>query len=152
MEKLITDMMGWAGVTKEELEDVLQKEVILSHAITEKLKEGEKARSPGMKYKHYAPKCEMQLHMRAESAYEAFLSQKNAGKRVILLGMSKYLKYEPSISLGENSVDYANRLFNALRDAEKEADYIIAIAPTDDEVGRSVMNRIEKSCGGNIIK
>ena len=42
-------------VTREEMERVLGEEVAVSHAILEKLNEGEVARSPGMKYKHYAP-------------------------------------------------------------------------------------------------
>ena len=35
--------------------------MILSGAILEKLAEGEVARSPGMKYKHYAPKADITI-------------------------------------------------------------------------------------------
>src|SRR5699024_343421 len=45
-------------ITLEDLERALGEEVELSPAILEKLAEGEVARSPGMKYKHYAPKAE----------------------------------------------------------------------------------------------
>lgn len=113
---------------------------------------GEKAISPGMKYKHYAPKCAMELHFRKETALDACNRLKNEGRRPILIALDKYIEFDPHIAMGKNSVDYANRLFDSLRDAEKQSDYIIAIAPDDDEVGRSVLNRIEKSCGGNIVK
>ena len=43
-------------ITREQLEAALGEEVLVSHAILEKLRPGETARSPGMKYKHYAPK------------------------------------------------------------------------------------------------
>ena len=48
-------------VTKEQMEAVLGEEVLVSPAILEKLKDGEVARSPGMKYKHYAPKADLVL-------------------------------------------------------------------------------------------
>lgn len=48
-------------VTKEQMEAVLGEEVLVNHAILEKLKDGEVARSPGMKYKHYAPKADVTI-------------------------------------------------------------------------------------------
>ena len=48
-------------VTKEQMEAVLGEEVLVSPAILEKLKDGEVARSPGMKYKHYAPKAQVTI-------------------------------------------------------------------------------------------
>ena len=48
-------------VTKEQMEEVLGEEVLVSHAILERLKPGETARSPGMKYKHYAPKAQVSI-------------------------------------------------------------------------------------------
>src|SRR5699024_8371186 len=48
-------------ITLEDLERALGEEVELSPAILEKLAEGEVARSPGMKYKHYAPKADITI-------------------------------------------------------------------------------------------
>ena len=48
-------------ITKEQMEAVLGEEVLVSPAILEKLKDGEVARSPGMKYKHYAPKAQVTI-------------------------------------------------------------------------------------------
>ena len=48
-------------ITKAQMEDVLQKEVILSKGITEELAKDEKVLSPGLKHKHYAPKAEVTI-------------------------------------------------------------------------------------------
>ena len=60
-------------ITKEQMEEVLGCPVLLSGAITEKLKEGETARSPGMKYKHYAPKAEIVIVSGDFDAYSAYV-------------------------------------------------------------------------------
>ena len=53
----------------EELERALGEEVEVSKAILEKLPEGAVVRSPGMKYKHYAPKADVTL---LEGSFEQF--------------------------------------------------------------------------------
>ena len=61
-------------ITREQLTTVLGMPVALSPAILEKLREGEAARSPGMKYKHYAPKAEVTIlrgDLKAFAAYAA---------------------------------------------------------------------------------
>ena len=56
-------------ITLEELERALGEEVEVSKAILEKLPEGAVVRSPGMKYKHYAPKADVTL---LEGSFEQF--------------------------------------------------------------------------------
>ena len=54
---LVTDpptLLRPGGITPDQLVDVLG-ELNISSAVFEKLKDGEQAQSPGMKYKHYAP-------------------------------------------------------------------------------------------------
>ena len=48
-------------ITKEQLEDAMGCAVALSDAVLHKLKDGESAASPGMKYKHYAPKADVTI-------------------------------------------------------------------------------------------
>src|SRR5699024_743993 len=55
--------------TLEDLERALGEEVELSPAILEKLAEGEVARSPGMKYEHYAPRADITI---LEGTFEQF--------------------------------------------------------------------------------
>jgi len=46
------------GITPEELESILGP-ITMDKAITQSLSEHETAKAPGMKYKHYAPQCEV---------------------------------------------------------------------------------------------
>ena len=61
-------------VTKEQMEAVLGEEVLVNHAILEKLKDGEVARSPGMKYKHYAPKADVTILKGSFDAYRDYIA------------------------------------------------------------------------------
>ena len=65
-------------VTKEQMEAVLGEEVLVSPAILEKLKDGEVARSPGMKYKHYAPKAQVTILRGDFDKYRAFVDANKA--------------------------------------------------------------------------
>ena len=65
-------------VTKEQMEAVLGEEVLVSPAILEKLKDGEIARSPGMKYKHYAPKAQVTILRGDFAQYRAFMEAHKA--------------------------------------------------------------------------
>ena len=62
-------------VTKEQMEAVLGEEVLVSPAILEKLRDGEVARSPGMKYKHYAPKAQVTILRGDFAKYKEFIKQ-----------------------------------------------------------------------------
>ena len=56
------------GVTVDEIESVIGK-IELDPAVTEKLREGEKAASPGMKYKHYAPQARVVVVKGSDEQY-----------------------------------------------------------------------------------
>ena len=65
-------------VTKEQMEAVLGEEVLVSPAILEKLKDGEVARSPGMKYKHYAPRHRSRFSTAALTNTKHFVKEHTA--------------------------------------------------------------------------
>ena len=64
-------------ITLEDLERALGEEVEVSKAILEKLPEGAVVRSPGMKYKHYAPKADVTL---LNGTFEQFKAYVDAHK------------------------------------------------------------------------
>ncbi len=66
-------------VTKKQIENVLNTSVILASSIVAPTKEGEKISSPGMKYKHYAPKGEMVLVKGNKEQFCAFVNEKVHG-------------------------------------------------------------------------
>ena len=106
-------------VTKEQLEQVLGCEVQLAGAVLHKLKEGETARSPGMKYKHYAPKAHVTILRGDFEAYRKYVCD-HAGSGVWALcfdGEGEQLPV-PFISYGakEDDAAQARELFRIAKD------------------------------------
>ena len=115
-------------------------------------KEGERVRSPGMKYKHYAPKCKTCLFDDPKAAVAAFADLKKQGNRVYVLCESKYagmFSSENVLDLGKTPEEMASRLYSLLRQGEKVADVIVAVRPQEQGgVMAGVLNRMNKACAG----
>ncbi|HBL81621.1 MAG TPA: threonylcarbamoyl-AMP synthase [Clostridiales bacterium] len=112
-------------------------------------------KSPGMKYKHYAPKAEMVV-FEGKTCREAILKQVMAckNKKVCVLTAGQTDLYDCDvIDCGKEPVEYAKALFGALREADAlEADVIFAELPfAPGGIVTALKNRIYKSCGGNVI-
>lgn len=122
-----------------------------AEAETYELRPGESPRSPGLKYRHYAPACEAVLVRpeRRELLEEAVRQAMQEGKRVGVLARPGFYAGEaPLFSLGQTVDDMARLLFFSLRAAEKESDLLFVEAPEDSGFGRAVLNRMRKACGG----
>ncbi len=108
------------------------------------------APAPGMKYRHYAPSCDMVLSDSREQTVELYEKAKIEGKKPIILALSKnadsYADME-HIDMGISAGEVAKNLYSALRRAEKISDYIISETVDDDGAGYSVMNRMRKAAG-----
>ncbi|MCI8609547.1 MAG: threonylcarbamoyl-AMP synthase [Firmicutes bacterium] len=155
-------------LTREQLEKALGKPVAIDPALLEKpdfvrtnqegqqsrgleegLLEGErnlKPKSPGMKYRHYAPKAEM-IILRGEpekvklAMAEEKMKRAEQGQKV---GVIFYDDQDP--------VRAAHDFFAQLRAFDKTGvDVIFAAALEEDGVGFAVMNRMIKSAGYHII-
>lgn len=121
-------------------------------------KAGERVRSPGMKYKHYSPNCRTMLfeYERLEEAAAEYKKERAAGSRAYIMcdnGCAKRLldkvPAEHMLLLGNSGEEIASNLYFKLREGERVADIIIAIAPEDrGGVMVGVMNRLTKACGG----
>lgn len=117
-------------------------------------KEGEKVRSPGMKYKHYAPSCETRLFAPADAA-AALAEYRRAvqgGRRVCVLcedAVAGMFPAEAVLDLGADGAAMAENLYRLLREAETCADLLIAIEPAErGGVMTGVLNRLRKACAG----
>ena len=117
------------------------------------MKDGERVRSPGMKYKHYSPKCQTVL-FNFDNKAEAFKYYHEK----ISAGVAAYLMCDDSVvqefdgknilNLGKTENEIAANLYDKLREGERVADLIIAIAPKKhDGVMVGVMNRMKKAFG-----
>lgn len=116
-------------------------------------KAGEQVRSPGMKYKHYAPKCRTCLFDSAEEAAARFAAFEKEGQRAYALCESKYAGMFPKgrvLDLGDKPEEMAARLYALLREGEQVADVIVAIRPAEhDGIMAGVLNRLNKACAGD---
>ncbi len=123
----------------------------------------EKPRSPGMKYRHYAPKAETTVYAGSQSAVVARIQQeiRNAGGKGLRVGVlatdeTKILYKEAPVvlSLGKTGDHHthAARLFDCLRTFDEAGvEVVFAQAVSEDGVGDAVMNRLFRAAGGRII-
>ena len=124
------------------------------------LKAGDRAKSPGMMYKHYSPRCQTVLFSvnELERAKSRVNNELALGQRVAVLCESSIVKdfedFDVKIlDLGSTSIEMATNLYKLLREAEKVADLLVAIEPNEKGgVMDGVMNRLKKACLSTDIK
>lgn len=143
-------------VTKEQMEAVLGEEVLVSPAILEKLKDGEVARSPGMKYKHYAPKAQVTILHGSFDKYKTFVKEHTApGVWALCFDGEGAELGVPFIEYGKNhdGVTQAHHLFTALRDLDKHgAQVVYARCPEQDGVSMAVYNRLIRAAAFRVVE
>jgi len=135
-------------ITADSIEAVLEKPVQLDPSLKGLPEEELVAKSPGMKYKHYAPKAQMLVvegsrdRVKAEIERLRIANEKIGNKVGVILFEEKAF------------VEAAHNFFSQLRDLDaQDVDLILAGALSDtDGVGFAVMNRMFKSAGYNIVR
>ena len=153
IESTVVDMTGAVPavlrpgiITAERLSQALGKTVEIDPAMNVKTADF-KPKSPGMKYKHYAPKAEMIIYKGdREKVYLAMSEEK--------LRRTGYGQKAEIIMYDDSEPEKAAREFFAkLRACDKAGvDVILAAAMREDGVGFAVMNRMFKSAGYNIVE
>lgn len=144
-------------ITKEQMEAVLGEEVLLSPAILEKLKEGERPRSPGMKYKHYAPKANITILKGSLAQFADHVKKATDQPGVWCLcfdGEEKLLPV-PCVTYGikGDGVSQAHELFRSLRELdEKGAQTVYARCPELDGVSMAVYNRLIRAAAFRVVE
>ncbi|MDE7455009.1 MAG: threonylcarbamoyl-AMP synthase [Clostridia bacterium] len=135
-------------VTAEQLEQVLGVKVgIVTNPKA-------KVNSPGVKYKHYAPKVPMALDLTGDvgklvNCYDKLTSE---GLRVVLLVENPELfDGRNAVCIGKTDDEVAKNLFENLRVLEQQYDYILASYSSKTEYAQSILNRLIRSAGNNII-
>ena len=112
------------------------------------------AKSPGMKYEHYAPTAEAYAAVSARSAAEFYDRCAAEGRHPVLLFRDIYpdvLGARERISLGESVEDFMHTVYSALRAAEKSYDVIVVETLEGEGCAASVMNRVMKAVGGKTV-
>lgn len=112
------------------------------------------AKSPGMKYEHYAPVVTTVAAQSVQSAVECYDRAVREGKHPALVFRDIYRDVTQDrdiVSLGVTVDDYMRNIYAALRRAEKDFDYIIVEILEGDGIAKSVMNRVMKAAGGKTV-
>ncbi len=138
------------AVTKEMIEAVIG-EITVAPAVLEGMKNDEVAASPGMKYKHYAPKAKVVIVNADKERYEKFV---NAQKDAFALCFDDDNITIPKVTFGKENDDLsqAKELFDALRELdEMGAKKVYARIPHKDGVGMAVYNRLIRAAAFDII-
>lgn len=142
-------------VTAEEIAEILG-EVEIDDAVFEKLPEGKRAASPGMKYKHYSPDAPVVL---VKGSFEDFARyvKENASEGTVALcfeGEEKEISV-PCITYGKRNdpSSQAKHIFDALRRVDKMgARQVFARFPENEGMGLAVFNRLLRAAAFNIIE
>ena len=143
------------AVTPEELREVLG-EIEIDDAVLGQLKEGVKAASPGMKYKHYSPKAEITIVKGDLSQFITYVSGAGESGTTFALcfdGEEDNIPL-PCVTYGrlEDSLTQSHRLFTALRELdERGAERVYARCPSVEGVGMAVYNRLLRAAGFHVI-
>lgn len=143
------------GVTVEMLREVLGK-VEVDDAVLHQLREGARAASPGMKYKHYAPKANVVLLKGSDEAFLRYVSA-HADESVCALCCDEdlLLLSVKTVSLGRRGdyLTHARHLFDCLRKIDENGTIrtVYSRLPSTEGVGLAVYNRLIRAAGFEVI-
>lgn len=141
-------------VTKEQLETVAPR-VVVDEAVLAQLKEGVIARSPGMKYKHYAPNAAVTIVQGDTERVLGFLRSADENACALVFD-SDLPAFEAegvrARAYGDTPEAQAASFFASLRDLDDEGvTHIYVRAPRTDGVGLAVYNRLIRAAGYDIL-
>ena len=151
------------GVTREMIADVLHCEIAVAGSVLRPLLENETALSPGMRYRHYAPRAVVTLVQGPEDHVVPLLQrlykeQESSGKRSCVLCFSEHVSClsdcnPHDIGSVTDPSETAHRLFDILRQLDEEGmESVFSEVVPPEGVGLAVMNRLGRAASFRIIQ
>ncbi|HBI04697.1 MAG TPA: threonylcarbamoyl-AMP synthase, partial [Paenibacillaceae bacterium] len=145
------------GITPEQIAEITG-EVAFDPGLT---LEGVAPRSPGMKYRHYAPEGEMWLvegdHIEdtISTINRLIAAAREQGRKVGVLTTEENRQAYPladqvfPCGKREELITVARNLYDVLRKMDdKKVDFILSETFPEQGVGQAIMNRLRKAAGG----
>ncbi len=144
------------SITVEALKEICPN-VTIASAVKEELKQGETALSPGMKYKHYAPKANLYLVNDKNIDFITLAKEKQKTESCAIMC------YDEEISLLDNKnllpvgkkddvKEQTKRLFILLRRADDlGVDTVYAHLPNDEGESLAIYNRMIRACAHRVL-
>ena len=143
------------GVTYDDLKAV-GLDIIINKNILKSIGANEVPKSPGMKYKHYAPNAEVTVVEGEKDAVQKKIKELLKGvdgKTAGVLAMYG-AEYDDAVILtaGESNKEYAKNLFSALREFDNlGVEIVFAEFCEKDGYGLAVNNRLYKAAAQRVI-
>ena len=143
-------------VTPEQL-GRLAANVIVDNAVLAEPEAGKVVRSPGMKYKHYAPNAQVTLVEGDLTFFLQYMEQHVKSGVLALVFDEDVTQCEkagiPCRAYGDTDEARAAAFFAALRDADAaDVRHLYVRAPRTDGVGLAVYNRLIRAAGYDIVR
>ena len=162
LESTIVDLTGDrprllrpGGVTPEELLEVLG-DLVIDKAVTAQIDKDAVVKAPGMKYKHYAPDCDVVIVSGSREKAAAYIKNHyETGDRVLCFEEELEL-YQDCVPLAYGREDAVETLSAGLFAALRELDEagiarVYARCPVGGGVAYAVQNRLKKAAAFRII-
>lgn len=146
------------AVTPEELREVLGG-LEIDEAVLGQLREGVKAASPGMKYKHYSPKADITIVKGSLDEFVRWIERAaptgTPDEKTMALCFDGEETVIPLACVTYGSerdpLTQSHRLFTALRELDEQgAQKVYARCPSTDGVGMAVYNRLLRAAGFSV--
>ena len=144
------------AVTVEMLKTVCEN-VTVASAVKEELKQGETALSPGMKYKHYAPKANLYLINDKSINFIEFSKEKQNTENCAIMCYDEeiaYLENKNLLPVGKKDdiKEQTRRLFDLLRKADDlKVETVYAHLPYDEGESLAIYNRMIRACAHRVL-
>ncbi len=140
-------------VSAEDLKGIT-KNVIIDKGVVAQLEKGSVALSPGMKYKHYAPKADITIIDGSLGAFRAYVS-KNASEDTVCMVFSQNDCKDMNVGticFGATDEEQAHMLFDTLRELDNiGAKKVFARCPRKSGVGLAVYNRLLRAAAFQVV-
>lgn len=144
-------------ITKEQLEAVIGT-VEVDKAVLNGLESGEQAASPGMKYKHYAPRARVILLRGSDEKYITYVNRRYARDNTVAAlcyNEDQTRLDSPCFTIGSMSDEreQAQALFDALRKVDESGSIstVYAHCPSVDGVGMALYNRLIRAAAFEVV-
>ena len=140
-------------VSAEELSEIA--ETVIDKGVLEQLSADAVVRSPGMKYKHYAPKADVTVVEGDVKAFRDYVGKKMDTNTMLLVFSKEDCEGLDAgyVELGKTAEEQAQNLFTALRTLdEMGAQKVYARCPEKSGVGLAVYNRLIRAAGFKAVK
>lgn len=146
------------AVTVEMIEAVTERDVVVDRGVLAHVADGERVASPGMKYRHYAPRAPLTAVVGEDALVRAFFQNAEKREDVGILCFEEDLAFlkrrESTLTLGaaQDSRRHARCLFSALRTFDTlPLSHIYTRLPGEGGVGLAVNNRLLRACEFDVL-